>query len=94
MMTPVLVATESASAKFVSWLSGGNRRNPVPSTTGWILQDEFVHEITAHERLDEDAAAKDDEPMQMFLLEPGDRIGGIALQQHGVLPRQRLGQGR
>src|SRR5829696_8416823 len=36
MMTPVPVVTESTRLKFVSGLLSGNRRRPLPSTSGWI----------------------------------------------------------
>src|SRR5918994_1973987 len=36
MMTPVPVLTESTRLKFVSGLPSGNRRRPLPSTSGWI----------------------------------------------------------
>src|SRR5918995_7263534 len=36
MMTPVPVVTESTRLKFVSGLPSGNRRHPLPSTSGWI----------------------------------------------------------
>lgn len=36
MITPVPVITESTRLKFVSGLPSGNRRRPLPSTSGWI----------------------------------------------------------
>jgi hypothetical protein len=55
-------------------------------------QSELVHQIVFHQRLDELTASQDDDVLSVLLLELGDRLGGVALQQGRVLPPERLTQ--
>ena len=51
-------------------------------------QPVLVDQVVAHQRLGELAAADDLEVLSGLLLELGDRLGDVALEQTRVAPRQ------
>src|SRR6266480_6113502 len=50
----------------------------------------LVDEVAPHQRLDQLSAAEYYEILALFLLEPGHGLRGIALEERGVAPRERL----
>ena len=70
------------------------------STETRLQRQSRIHIDGAHaesrssQRTNELTAAEHDEVHVVMSLELGNRIGGVARQQRGVRPRERLGQGR
>jgi len=54
----------------------------------------LVDEVAPHQRLDQLSAAQDHEILARLLLEPGHGLRGVALEERGVTPRERLLQRR
>src|SRR6266571_6479867 len=61
------------------------------SQNQWVDQEHvLVDEVAPHQRLDRLSAAKDHEILARLLLEPGYGLRGVALEERGVAPHERL----
>ena len=92
MTTPVPVVAESTSSKAEALEPvSGNSRRPEPNTSGWIRRTN-PSTRSRHKRPDQHPAAEHHQVLAQLPLEPGHGIRGVAFEECGVLPRQRLGQ--
>ena len=85
MTTPVVVGVASTSRSLANAPSSANSRRPDPSTSGWIRSTYSSIRLRRMQRLDQLAAAQDQDVLARLLLEPGHGLGRVALEQRGVL---------
>ena len=61
------------------------------SQNQWVDQEHvLIDEVPPHQRLDQLSAAEYHEILAKLLLEPGHGLRGVALEERGVAPRERL----